>query len=209
MTWIQTYRSTFDFEKLEAGCPDELVLEDIAHALSHQCRFAGHTTSFYSVAQHSVLVHRHAAGILYARAQSALSPQNVFSFAGRVLDSFGIARWALLHDASEAYVLDLPAPMKDLPGFERYREIEALIQRQIKEQWISDLTKPEEEFVKLVDLELLAMERRDLLPISPRECQTWLPDPPEVIIDPWPPDKAKAMFLHSAASCRLEGDRAA
>jgi hypothetical protein len=78
---------------LEDFKPKDVVLEDIMHALSHLCRWGGHCQRFYSVAQHSVLTAR------------------------RVLDMTGaplIALSALLHDASEAYLIDLPRPVKSI-----------------------------------------------------------------------------------------------
>ena len=66
--------------------PDSICVEDIAHHLSHLCRYAGATRDFYSVAQHSVLVSRHPAVQGY-------EPE------------------ALLHDAAEAYTGDLTVPM--------------------------------------------------------------------------------------------------
>lgn len=70
--------------------PSRICIEDIAHALSNLCRFAGHTNHFYSVAQHSInLAHGPYVPDIYALE-------------------------ALLHDASEAYLVDIPRPLKNL-----------------------------------------------------------------------------------------------
>lgn len=80
----------------------DIAIEDIAHALSMLCRFGGHVRTFYSVAQHAVLASR-------------LVPE-------------ADALWALLHDASEAYLVDLPTPVKRLAACDGYRAIEAHLQ---------------------------------------------------------------------------------
>ena len=71
--------------------PETICLGDIAHALSQQCRFAGHCRKFYSVAEHCVHV-------------SHLVPMD-------------FRRHALLHDAGEAYLMDIPRPLKTNLGF--------------------------------------------------------------------------------------------
>lgn len=97
MTWIQTYTGEkFDFSDLDNN---NYCIIDIAHALSNQCRFGGHSNFHYSVAQHSVYMsHR-------------VSEQNQLA--------------ALLHDAAEAYVVDIPRPLKRLvlgkgSGYEKF-----------------------------------------------------------------------------------------
>lgn len=90
--WI----STFTGKKVYpwAPKPEDIELLDIAIALSRTPRFRGHTREFYSVAQHCVIA-------------SYLVPKSD-------------ALWALLHDAPEAYIGDLPKPLKQmLPDWER------------------------------------------------------------------------------------------
>jgi hypothetical protein len=82
--------------------PEQIRIEDIAHALSHLCRFAGHVPEFYSVAQHCVMV----AHLLPSR-DPLLQLQG------------------LLHDASEAYLVDLPHFVKHAPELAGYRALEA------------------------------------------------------------------------------------
>lgn len=82
---------------------DEVFIEDIAHSLSLQCRYAGHCLRFYSVAEHSVLIARHLA--------AKHAPE--------------VALWGLLHDASEAYLVDVPRPVK--PYLTGYKVAEAAV----------------------------------------------------------------------------------
>jgi hypothetical protein len=71
--------------------PDQVNVLDIAGGLAKVCRFGAQATGFYSVAQHALLV-----------------CQLVEEELGRP----DLAAWALHHDSAEAYVCDLPRPLK-------------------------------------------------------------------------------------------------
>jgi len=118
--------------------PEEIHLDDIAWALAHQCRFSGHTSEFYSVAQHSCYVHDISIG-----------------------DSD--KAWGLFHDASEAYLVDIPRPIKRSTGSfgEIYMEVEAELMKVIAKRF--DLTGDMPESVKTADVLLLVTEQRDLM----------------------------------------------
>lgn len=110
-------------------------IEVIAHVLSQQCRFAGHTNKFFSVAQHCVIV------------SNMCEPQD--------------ALWGLLHDASEALIVDVPRPLKRQKGFEFYMECEAKIMMAVCDRYKLPYTMPLS--VKLADDLALALEFRDLM----------------------------------------------
>lgn len=120
----------------------DFCLEDIGWALSHLCRYAGHVPSFYSVAEHCVWVYEE------AKASGAQSH---------------VLRAAFLHDASEAYLVDMPAPVKKMPGMAAYRDAEDRLQQKLGNRYGFNLFDPATaEVVKHHDQEAYRFETRFL-----------------------------------------------
>jgi len=123
--------------------PDAGVIEvrDIAHALSHCCRFAGHCREFYSVATHSMLV---------------------LELVGSETDCIHTEAAALMHDASEAYLHDITRPLKmQMPW---YQALEKSWESEIMRKVGIDASRVDWELVKDADNEALRLEARWLMP---------------------------------------------
>jgi 5'-deoxynucleotidase YfbR-like HD superfamily hydrolase len=160
--WIQTANGRA-FWPLDPRVED-VHLDDIAYALSNQCRFSGHCRPAYSVAEHSV------------RASMIVPPDD--------------ALWALMHDASEAFLVDVPRPIK--PFLVGYKEIETTVMRVICERF--GLIGEMPESVKRTDEILLATEARDLMQRPPRDWKL-REKPLEKRIVPWSAREAELSFL--------------
>lgn len=162
--WVQTYKGIrfFPMEPLS----EEIHIEDIAHSLSMLCRFNGHCRSFYSVAEHSC----------------------------HVADLCSDAAFleGLLHDGSEAYLTDIPKPLK--PFMPEYRIMEHKLQTQI--YWKFDIEDLHEEEVKVHDLAMLFVEANELFPRGSTDAWDGKPDSlPDVKLQCWSPSRAKQEFL--------------
>lgn len=141
-------------------------IEEIAHALSHTCRYTGHCKRFYSVAQHSVLV------------AMVLPPE--FRFQG------------LMHDASEAYLGDVASPLKGL--LPEYKALEHRVEQAISDHF--GLPFPLHPAVKNADLRMLMTEKRDIMLQTGQCQKEWPDiEPYKFKIRPCEPEVSKAMFL--------------
>jgi uncharacterized protein len=152
--------------------PAEIDPHDIAQALSNQCRFGGHCRVFYSVAQHSV----HVSDLVR---EDGGDPETVMA--------------ALLHDASEAYLVDLPHPLKHRSELgAAYRRAEAVLEEAIRERFslVADMSG-----IKPIDRALLATERRAFT----GDVWHWPEldgfEPLDLTLEPWEPAKAAREFL--------------
>jgi 5'-nucleotidase len=151
--------------------PAQLDAGDIARALANQCRFGGHTRVFYSVAQHCVIVSR----VVEERG-------------GDVEDVFA----ALMHDASEAYLGDMPHPLKHRSALgAAFREAEARLEAAIGQRFDIKERVPE---VKRVDRALLATERRAFSAEAWHWPELEDVEPLDLELIAWPPDKAAQEF---------------
>lgn len=162
-SWIQTFTGgKFSFDNIEQN---EIDILDIAHALSNQCRFSGHVRYFYSIAEHSYHC-------------SFLVP------AEYALD-------ALLHDASEAYIVDVPKPLKYL--LPDYCRIEDRVMAHIAS--VFGIQYPFHESIKAADIAMLYAERNCLLTAPPQEWSDEHVTPANVVIRCWNPETAKQHFV--------------
>lgn len=166
--WMQTFTGRA-FYPMDPRVED-IDLLDIAHSLSLTCRYGGHARRFYSVAEHCVLLSR------------AVAPQN--------------ALWALLHDATEAYVGDMIRPLKaSMPA---YRAAEDRLMAVICERFRLDPTFPAE--VKQADLRILHDERAVLMSAPPRSWGSLEAVPPlGITVEGWPPERAEIAYLNRLA----------
>lgn len=128
--------------------PDDVDILDIAHGLSRVCRYGGHTSEFYSVAQHCI----HCA--------ETIEDERT--------ECFELALYTLLHDASEAYIGDVVRPLKyQLP---QYLAIEERTMGVIHHGLaLPQPLKGQSELIKEVDDRLLMTERRDFMSHDNRE----------------------------------------
>lgn len=144
-----------------------ITIEDIAHALSHICRFTGHSKKFYSVAQHSVLVSHN------VNKEYALQ--------------------GLLHDAAESVLGDVSSPLKQL--LPEYKVLEKRIEKLIYNQFgLPDTLHPS---VKTADIRLLVTEQRDLMTEFPDAWKSYKDvEPLPQTITPVQPESARKLFLN-------------
>jgi 5'-deoxynucleotidase YfbR-like HD superfamily hydrolase len=170
---IQTFTG-LRFSPLEPD-PAAIAIEDIAHGLAHHCRFGGHCASYFSVAQHCCVVSD--------------------AVRGRGADRDTVL-YALLHDASEAYLGDLPHPVKHRSELGAlYREIEEPLQAAILARFGLPSTAPP--LVKEIDRAALAAERALLMRAAD---DAWWPElhgvePLDVELVPWSPQQSETEFL--------------
>lgn len=157
--------------------PEYIVLDDIAHHLTKECRFGGamELEEHYSVAQHSIILS---------------------DYALEHYGSISLSRNMLFHDAAEYILKDLPSGVKaQLP---EYKELENKIDGIIRGKYgIAQLGPEMGLLAKELDTKILLDEARHY---TPRHLQVFLDQHSDIEglgikIRKLSKAKVKAMFL--------------
>jgi len=148
--------------------PEQICIEDIAQALSMSCRFSGHVSTFYSVAEHCCII----ADLVH---KADKDRQEVMS--------------ALLHDASEAYICDIPRPIK--PHLNNYFDMELKIEKVIQKKYN---IAPKTDLINYYDHHICGEEARQLFLHAPDWVESF-DRIAGVKINAWTPAQAKKEFL--------------
>lgn len=165
--WFQTYSGVKFF--VQDPHLDDFRLVDVAHALSNMCRFGGHCRSFYSVSEHSLLV-------------SYLLPPK-------------LRLCGLMHDGVEGYLADLQRPVKNLPEFKVFKDVELTLEKVLAERFGLPFPFPPE--VKWADNVALALEIKQLMNVAEEsDWNLWLSvDTPSWRVRNFDPVEGKKLFL--------------
>lgn len=165
---------------LEHPDPETIHLEDLARHLSRLCRYAGGAEPFYSVAEHSVRTAALCTG-----------------------------RWqlpALLHDAAEAYIGDVPGPVRRMPGVWGFDVVEERLQAAIELRFRIPLGSLRGPVVQIADRRMLALEAvalknasLDAWGVSPDFAPTFADVHELRAAAGWTPPEAEARFLSAFA----------
>lgn len=164
--WMQLY-SGRQFWPMDPRA-DEVEITDIAHSLAMQCRYAGHCLRFYSAAEHSVRVARYVAA-MHASVDTVL--------------------WALLHDASEAYLVDVPRPVK--PYLAGYKDAERAVMAAVCDRFGLPHEMPG--IVHEIDGRIIADERANMAVCVQPWASTGAPI--NARLEYWIPEQAEREFL--------------
>lgn len=150
--------------------PSEIALDDVARGLAYRCRWGGQTRRYYSVAEHSIHV------------------------ACRCFDEHRL--WGLLHDAAEAYIGDIPAPIKDQVWFHvpddrgviaklPYSEVEQRILEAVIESLAPMLSRRMPSEVHDADMIVRDWERKEFVDLASRVNSIEVPKGPEDARHEW------------------------
>ena len=161
--WMQTI-SGKQFWPLDPR-PEDIDILDIAAALSKQCRFGGHCDWHYSVAQHSIYV------------SHQVPPEHQLP--------------ALMHDATEAYCIDVPRPLKRALG--GYAKIEERIWHAIATRFALPLRL--HPCIHEADEAVLLAEKAQVMRPGPDWTLDTKAKPANIKVTQWTPDVAREAFI--------------
>jgi hypothetical protein len=178
LTTDTAYRAV-DFIETYTGLPfyplkpdtEHISIIDIAHALSHQCRYSGHTKDFYSTAQHCCLLAEYVESTMR----------------GSTLDALNI----LMHDSAEAYLVDIPRPVKQF--MPEYRKWDHNITMAVR-SWVGLGDMPIPPWQDELDSRIIRDERAQLFGDSGLDWQHKV-EPLGITINPWTAETAERQFL--------------